>query len=204
MKKSIIRSLLFIALTVLLISRTWASTITLDFSELPPQTIDDVSIVGVTFDFKIEGLDSSLAGYNSSGPGIVEFVQDPSLVGNPEGILTLDFVSPTPILEFGVAFPQLAPIPLAFTIELFDSALMSLGISQISASSAINSFSEAHFSYEGISVKRAVIDFEVSTGGFALDNLTFAAVPIPPALLLFGSGLFGLLGFGRFKNKSFK
>lgn len=46
-----------------------------------------------------------------------------------------------------------------------------------------------------------LIDPEDDANGFViLDNLTFAAVPVPPAILLFGSGLLGLIGMARRKK----
>jgi hypothetical protein len=36
---------------------------------------------------------------------------------------------------------------------------------------------------------------------FSLDNLAITAVPIPPALWLFGAGLLGLIGVGGKKGK---
>ena len=79
------------------------AAVTLDFTELPNQPVDGLSYMGVTFGFAIASIPSLDAEYNKGGPGSITFVQDPSLEGNAAGILTLDFATPTSMLEFGVA-----------------------------------------------------------------------------------------------------
>jgi len=87
------------------------AAITLNFSELPNQPVDDLSYMGVTFRFAVGGTPSFDAYYNSTGPGTTVFLEDPSLEGNAEGILTLEFApEPTDKLQFGVAL--LTDLPL--------------------------------------------------------------------------------------------
>lgn len=152
-----------------------AQAITLTFDELPFQPVDNLSFMGVTFDFKIGGVDSTDANYNSSGPGNITFVQDPSLEGNAAGILTLDFDKHIAKLEFDVSLNTFNPLVPGFTVELFDKNLTSLGVTPINTNPLI-SFTENTFSFVGISsVKRAIIDFNETTlvTRFALDNLHF-------------------------------
>lgn len=165
-------------------------TVTLDFTELSPRPVDGVSISGVTFDFKLGGLDSSDATYGGGGPGSITWVQDPSLEGDVGGILTLDFSSPTPLLQFGVAMNLLSPVPAGVSVSLFDSALLPIGVSSLNLSPII-SFAEGQFTYDGAPVKRAVIDFnEAAAQRFALDNLAFAPiVPEPSTAVIIGAGL---------------
>jgi hypothetical protein len=171
---------------------------TLTFDELPFQPVDNLSLLGVTFDFKVGGVDSTDAIYGAGGPGTITFVQDPSLEGNAAGILTLDFTEPTSLLNFGVALSTFGSLTPGFTVELFDPALMSLGITPVNTSSLL-SFTEGLFTYSGAPVTRAVIDFnETAAGRFALDNLTFGgsqSVPEPTSTL-------GVLAFGAFGGGS--
>lgn len=193
-----------LVLTLLINKSAWAVPTTLDFTELPFQPVDGVSIAGVTFDFKIGGIDSLDANYASGGPGSITFVQDPSLEGNAAGILTLDFAAPTPILSFGVALSIFGTLTPGFTVELFDASLISLGITPVTTNSLI-SFTEAQFNYGGPPILRAVLDFDETAAPlrFAFDNLTFdvTAIPEPASIFLMGIGVAGL-SFLRWRRKA--
>jgi hypothetical protein len=173
-----------------------AQAVTLTFDELPFQPVDNLSFQGVTFDFKVGGVDSTDARYGAGGPGSITFVQDPSLEGTASGVLTLDFATAISTLQFGVALNTFASLTPGFTVELFNPALMSLGITPVNTSSLV-SFTEGLFTYSGAPVTRAVIDFnETAAGRFALDNLIYEpaiSTPVPePASLI------GLLALGAF------
>ncbi|MHC4171059.1 MAG: hypothetical protein ACYSWQ_29315, partial [Planctomycetota bacterium] len=49
---------------------------TLEFDELPYQSVDGLSYNGVTFGFSISGNPSTDAHYNAIGPGMLTYVQD--------------------------------------------------------------------------------------------------------------------------------
>ncbi|NEP15042.1 MAG: hypothetical protein F6K14_33700 [Symploca sp. SIO2C1] len=179
------------------------ATTTLTFDELPFQSVDDLNFEGVTFDFKIGGIDSPDARYNFFGPGSINFVDDPSLEGNAAGTLTLDFDLFVSELQFGVALStlDLELIP-GFTVELFDLGFNSLGVTPVDTNPLV-SFSEGLFSYTGAPVKRAVVNFnETFADRFAFDNLTFtspiakAAQPIPEPVSGLSLILMGALGAG--------
>jgi hypothetical protein len=171
------------------------AALTLDFSELSPRPVEGLSYMGVTFSFTVGGTPSTDATYNSNGPGITTFVQDPSLEGDAIGILTLGFnPQPTDRLQFGVALDTSDPLKPGFTVEFFNRDLISLGTTPVDTS-PLSSFSEGQFVYSGAPIGQAVIDFEDSAGRFALDNLTFSdgqplnSVPSPGALLLGSMGV---------------
>src|SRR5262249_35688080 len=148
--------------------------VTLTFDELPFQPIDGLSFMGVTFGFTINGQPSQDANYHSFGPERIRYVQDPSFEGNAAGSLTLDFDTPTPLLEFGLAISNFGgAFARGFSVELFDD-LGSLGTFNV-ATAPVVFFSESRFNYEhGRPVSRAVVTFNSDVAQrFALDNLTF-------------------------------
>ena len=176
-----------------------AQAVTLTFNELPSQPVDNLSFQGVTFDFKVGGVDSTDAARTrrpAGGPGSITFVQDPSLEGTASGVLTLDFATAISTLQFGVALGTVASLTPGFTVELFDPALMSLGITPVNTSSLVSA-TEGLFTYSGAPVTRAVIDFnETAANRFALDNLIYEpaiSTPVPEP-----ASLTGLLALGAF------
>jgi len=170
------------------------AAVTLDFTELPFQPVDGLNYMGVTFGFWVGGSPSGDAYYNSGGPGSVVFVQDPSLEGNAAGILTLDFATPTSMLEFGVVLSNSDAVTQGFAVRLYDTSL--IGVYSVSTSPLV-SYSEGQFTYSGPRrVTHAAIGFNDQVASrFALDNLTYT-VPAPGAILLGGIGV-SLIGWLR-------
>ncbi|YAF97538.1 MAG: PEP-CTERM sorting domain-containing protein [Nodularia sp. CChRGM 3473] len=195
-------------ISLVTMSATQAASVTLTFDELPTQPVDGLSFKGVTFDFKIDGVNSTDAGYKFTGPGNLTFINDPSLIGSVQGILTLDFSQPISALSFGVALDTFLDLTPGFTVELFDSELISLGITPVNTSTLV-SVTEGLFSYTGTAVQRAVVDFndeDAFAFAFALDNLTYqpisTAVPEPTTIL--GSlavGAFTLASRQKYKHQ---
>src|SRR3954470_6191358 len=96
-------------LSVVTAACLWAGTAaaaprvaTLTFEELPFQSVDGISVQGVTFRYTVGGTPSTDAFYGAFGPGSITHVQDPSLEGGTAGSLTLDFSHPTTVLAFGL------------------------------------------------------------------------------------------------------
>jgi len=187
MKKLIVISAL--AVLILVTGNTQAA-ITLTFDELPTQSVDGLSYMGVTFGFTVGGSPSLDARYNAVGPGNTVFVQDPSLEGDSAGILTLDFTPrPTDLLRFGVALNSLQPLAPGFIVRLFDKNLAFVGGFPMNTSPLVL-WTEGQFTYGGPPIRRAVIDFNhLGTTRFALDNLTFNPIPAPGAILLGSIGV---------------
>ncbi|KPK45104.1 MAG: hypothetical protein AMJ65_00895 [Phycisphaerae bacterium SG8_4] len=157
---------------------------TLTFDELPFQSVDGLSYKGVTFGFTVCGSPSTDAHYGGIGPGTLTYLEGKTLEGNARGILTLDFASPISQLEFGLALNTRDPVTGAYTVELFDDSLASMGVISQNTNPLIY-WSEEQFTYSGTPISRAVIDFNQSYARrFAVDNLSTNTVPAPGAILL--------------------
>ena len=178
-----------LVLAVLMSAATTQAASTLTFDELPHQSVDGLSYGGVTFGFTVGGSPSTDAYYGAGGPGALTYLQGGSLEGNAQGILTLDFASPTNLLEFGIALTTTTPLTGAYTVELFDKSLGSVGIMSENTNPLVY-WSEDKFSYSGTPVSRAVIDFnEQHARRFAIDNLSTNTIPAPGAILLGSIGV---------------
>jgi hypothetical protein len=181
---------------------------TLIFDELgSPTPVDGLTVSGVTFDFKIDGVDSNDAIYNSSfppgfPPNLFANLQQPLLDGNGRGILTLDFAEPASELEFAVGLETFAPTTAGLSVELFTAESQSLGITPVNTSPQAT-LSEGLFTYSGEPVTRAVLDFDETQFGlnptqaprFSLDNLSYtSSTPVPEASSLAALVALGALG----------
>ena len=80
------------------------------FDELPTQSVDGLSLKGVTFQFQVGGVSSTDATFNATSVGTSTFLNDPVLEGTTSGVLTLNFASPVTSLQFGVALSTLDPL----------------------------------------------------------------------------------------------
>jgi len=149
-------------------------TVTLDFTELPSQPVNGVTINGLTF-----GFTNGDATYNAFGPGSTVFVQDPSLEGSTAGTLTLSFARPTNRLEFGLALSTFGPLTPGATVALYNPSGHLRTVVPVNTES-LGSFTEGRFAYSGGAVGSAVITFNSTFAGrFALDNLTYEQKGVP-------------------------
>ena len=180
-----------LVLAVLMSAGAAQAASTLTFDELPLQSVDGLSYEGVTFGFTVGGSPSTDAYYGGDiGPDPITYLQGKSLEGTARGILTLDFASPTNLLEFGIAMNTITPATGAYTVELFDKSLGSIGIISENMYPLIH-WSEDKFSYSGTLVSRAAISFngQYATRRFAVDNLSTNTIPAPGAILLGSIGV---------------
>lgn len=188
----------FCILALLFSSGAAQATTTLTFDELVTQKVDGLSYNGVTFDFAVGDSPSIDAQYNSIGPGDLTYLQGAVLEGTTSGTLTVDFASPTSLLQFGISLNSFDPETAAYKVQLFDTSLTSLGIFT-NDTSPIILWSEDQFSYSGTLINRAVISFnDLLADRFAIDNLTYNTNTIPaPGAILLGSIGAGLVGWLR-------
>lgn len=162
---------------------------TLTFDELPYQSVDGLTYEGVTFGFTVGGSPSTDAYYGGIGPGTLTYLRGKTLEGSAEGILTLDFASPVSQLEFGLALNTKDPVTGAYTVELFDDSLASMGIITQNTNPLVY-WSEDQFTYSGTPISRAVIDLnDCYARRFAIDNLGTSTTPAPGAILLGSIGV---------------
>lgn len=158
------------------------------FDEVPTTTVDDLSVEGVTFDFKVNGLDSPAADFNVTGPPGLFYLDGSVLEGEAAGILSIIFNRPTPTLSFSAALDSVAfAATPGLTVDLFGIGFAPLGTLPLSLiSNGPGLFIEGQFIYPGGPlVKAAVIDFNEAAGSneplFFLDNLRFSTAPPSPA-----------------------
>ena len=191
------KKLIAICILLVLMSTGAANAaFTLTFDELPTQPVNGLSYMGVTFGFKVGGSPSTDAVYNGIGPGMLTYLQDPTLEGTTAGILTLDFATPTDQLQFGVALNSYNAVTMGYAVRLYDPSYALIGVYSGNTSPLVL-WSEGQFTYNGTPVSRAVIGFnEQAANRFAMDNLTINPIPAPGAVLLGSIGL-GLVNWLR-------
>jgi hypothetical protein len=199
-------------LALLLSTPASADPITLTFDELPFQSIDGVTINGVTFGFTVGGFPSADAFYNSTaGPDQTgdntQFLDLNTAEGSAFGKLTMDFLFPVTSLSFGAALDTDSALYPGFSVQLLSPSLIPFAWFWVNTTPQPSYvFSEAQFVYYGAEVGRAVLNFDATNGAcavegsstrcaggrFALDNLTYNPVPEPASLSLFGLGAVAL------------
>lgn len=194
------KKLITICILLVLMSTGAANAaFTLTFDELPTQPVDGLSYMGITFGFKVGGSPSTDAIYNGIGPGMLTYLQDPTLEGTTSGILTLDFATPTDQLQFGAALSSYYAATPGYTVSLYDPSYQLIGAYSGNTSPLVL-WSEGQFTYSGAPVSRAAISFNGQVASrFSVDNLTINpvdSIPAPGAVLLGSIGL-GLVNWLR-------
>ncbi|MCP4000209.1 MAG: hypothetical protein GY727_04780, partial [Gammaproteobacteria bacterium] len=153
-------------------------------------SVDMTNEKGVDINYQISNSDSPAATFESTALNLT-YVKDARIEGDSDGILTLVFNTPTPLVNFGSALNTAASITSGFTVRLFDEFdnLISTANRQLDGSNnligtsstvkdvdtvANGSWSEGLFNHAGSAVKRVEIDYnEGASPGFAFDNLFY-------------------------------
>ncbi len=181
-------------LAVLLTGASHAATVSLTFDELSAPA-DGLTVKSVTFSYTLNGSPSDQAHYGAYGPGESLYISDPSLLGNPAGILGWTFAHAAESFEFGVGLNTSGLPVTAATVSIFDSGNALLAAIPVTFVTELF-FLEAKVSYAASDIRSVSIDFDESQAGlFAVDNLIYssAAVPEPSSWLLTACGA-GLVG----------
>src|SRR5881409_1110429 len=89
--------------------------------DIPTTPCEGLSLDGVENSFTIGGVPSANCEAGSlAGPGVSNNINDPSIVGDAEGVLHLTFDHPTTQFGFGVALNTLdSPQPQSVIVHLF-------------------------------------------------------------------------------------
>jgi hypothetical protein len=178
----------------------FAGTVTLTMAEVAAQKINGLTVSkgGVSFTFTDAG--QSLF-YNSSGPGNLTYVQDPSIVGVAEPF-SIAFSLPAATVQFGMAFGQ----PNSASVALFYAG----GGSTTAAftTTALDPFPEGQFSWSGAPVSSITVTPTVGSGILAFDNLTVStssisspSVPEPSTVSFLALGAVAMLA-RKFRRRS--
>ncbi len=144
--------------------------------------------------------DTALAGEPFGGL----FITDPLVGGDYTipGIIEISFDIPVFDLSFRVADldgPPSWPAEV-FTGKAFDvtgTLLQTITITAGHPGTGDGIATLVQFDASDISHLTLTVDQETDSAGWGVDNLSYTPVPIPGALLLFSSGLIGLLGFRK-------
>lgn len=147
-------------------------SVLLTMTEVSSRPLDGLTVNGISFHFSVGGNPSADATYNAANGGQLRYVQDPSLEGNANGVLQIDFASPVASLQFGLARNTGALSPGA-QVQLFDAALNSIGVFPVDTQ-VFTGFGEALFaSNVSPPIGRAVVTFPnaAAASRFSIDNM---------------------------------
>jgi hypothetical protein len=165
-----------VAVALLVVTSSMASTITLTMTEVSTQLIDGLVISkgGVNFTFTNA---ARTVLYNSSGPGTTTFIQDPSIQGTTSQF-SVGFSVPVSSVQFGMAELSSTLGQLA-TVDLFNNSALPFATVVLNASLA-DPFAEGLFSFSSGLVTNIRITPNALPPALAFDNLTVVtAVPEP-------------------------
>jgi hypothetical protein len=189
-----------ITAALVLVSSAMAGTVTLTMNEVPNQPINGLTVSKGGENFTFQNPSGTLF-YNSSGPGIETFVQDPSIQGStaPFGVV---FSIPVTFIQFGLAALSSSPIsPMAMVLLNFSGG----GFANLSFnSSLIDPFTEGQFTYSGAPVANMLITPPppAIASFLAFDNLTVTTVPEPSTFsMLMGAAALAAVRILRLRRR---
>jgi hypothetical protein len=199
--------LVIICLTICTCASVSAEPVLLTFDEVQTQSVNGLTVNGISFDFRINNQPSPDARYNAVGPGDFNFIQGQVLEGTALGALTLNFNVPVTRVDFGAALSSSQDLPSAVMVQFYDPSLNSLDALSLDLLSQ-DFLSEGHLSYRNSAIGRAVITFSTNFSPivpniqrFALDNLGVEPIPEPGTLLLLGTGVAAFAGAIRKRRR---
>ncbi len=180
------------ASSVVVASFALATPVTLTMDEVPTQPINGLSVAKGGEIFTFADRRGNLL-YNSTGPGKITYVQDPSIQGNSESF-RVAFSVPVTKVQFGLAEEAFSPLTGARVI-LSDGSARSFDLP------LADPFAEGQFTWSAPALTGFTLipppPF-VTYGSLAFDNLTvdtvvpISSVPEPFSIVLLGIGLAGL------------
>ena len=161
--------------------------------------LNGLTVGGVLFSYSLGNGNVVIDG----GPGVTNNVNPPDVVstGNNTGILTLVLPSLETMFGYGYAILDTAAVPNATTITLFNGAT---NVGALSYSGSLDPIFTGGFAGIQSTVPFNSVELtfsSVAAPSFALDNVLFASVPEPSAILLMLTG--GAVLFWLRRPKSF-
>ena len=168
-----------ILLAMTLASSVLAGTITLTMDEVANQPINGLTVSKGGENFTFSNPSGTLF-YNSNGPGIETFVQDPSIQGStaPFGVA---FSTAVNRIQFGLAEGSFSPVAPLATVDLYFNSVVPFASISFD-SSLVDLFAEGQFNYDGAPVTEIVITPNAAQTALSFDNLTVNTVPEPTTL----------------------
>ena len=163
--------------------------------------VNGLTFDGVSFTYTVAGSPLNGAVDIDGGPGVTNNITPPNIVsvGNNSGTLTLTLHSEENLFGYGFAILSGVVVPNATTISLFDGAtpVGSLAYSGSPDPSFTGGFAGIDST---LPFNRVALTFNATAApAFAVDNIRFAAAPVPEpsTTWLLAAGL--ALGFGRLR-----
>jgi hypothetical protein len=160
-----------IFLLLLCATTAMATTVTLNMNEVPLQPIHLLTVTkdGVSFTFS-EPTGALL--YNvPAGPGIITFVQDPTLQG-PLRTFTVTFSTQVDFIQFGLAQNSLTPL-LGASVTLSNGSVLPFNLT------LTDPVAEGQFTYSGVPVTGFSLTPAPGGNLMAFDNLTVNTLTVP-------------------------
>ena len=178
-------------LVMALAASAMASTVTLTMTEVPNQQINGLTVSKGGENFTFSNASGTLF-YDSAGPGIVTFVQDPSIQG-ATAPFAIAFSVPVSSIQFGMAELSSVPVGPLASVSLYFNSATPFAVLNFN-SSLVDPFAEGQFNYSGSLVTNMLVTPNAGPPALAFDNLTVNTVPEPSTLgLIAGVVAFAML-----------
>ena len=165
-----------ISLALAVLSSAMAATVTLTMDEVAIQPINGLTVSKGGESFTFSNPLGTLS-YNSSGPGALTFVQDPSIQGTPTPF-GIAFAVPVYSIRFGLAENIFAPVMGIAKVDLFFNNVLPFATLTIN-SSLVDPVAEGQFNFSSGPISNILITPNVGPPALAFDNLTVNTTPEP-------------------------
>jgi hypothetical protein len=199
--KRLLLQLILAFLPVFFAASAMAATVTLTMDEVGTQLINGLTVTKGGEGFTFSNPSQTLY-YDSFGPGIVTYVQDPTIQGSLSSF-SVAYSNPVYSIQFGLAESAVTPLTGA-RVSLFNGVtptgnfLFDLPL--------VDPYAEGRFSWSGGPVTSMTVDPAAGPQALAFDNLTVNLSPVPEpstyAMMLAGLGLIGFIAYRRKNNSS--